>query len=137
VHRGPAQILPMTWRPIWCAFLLSDPKLLEPLISFECKVPNEYVSNVIGIVQKRRGKILDMINEEEMIVVKAEMPVSESFGIADELRSSTQGRAFWATQFSRWSPVPEQMQAEIIKQIRERRGLSPTPPRAQEFYEDA
>lgn len=137
VHRGPAQILPMTWRPIWCAFLLSDPKLLEPLISFECKVPSEFVSNVIAIVQKRRGKILDMVNEEDMIIVKAEMPVSESFGLAEELRSSTQGRAFWATQFSRWSPVPEQMQSEIIKQIRERRGLSPTPPRAEEFFEEA
>jgi len=137
VHRGPAQILPMTWRPIWCAFLLSDPKLLEPLLSFECKVPNEFVSSVIGIVQKRRGKILDMINEEDMVIVKAEMPVAESFGLADELRSSTQGRAFWATQFSRWAPVSEAMQAEIIKQIRERRGLSPTPPRAEEFYEEA
>ena len=136
VHRGPAQILPMTWRPIWCSFLLSDPKLLEPLISFECKVPNEFVSGVIAIVQKRRGKILDMVNEEEMIIVKAEMPVSESFGLAEELRSSTQGRAFWATQFSRWSFVPEQMQAEIIKQIRERRGLSPVPPRAEEFFEE-
>jgi elongation factor 2 len=137
VHRGPAQILPMTWRPIWCAFLLSDPKLLEPLLSFECKVPNEFVSSVIGIVQKRRGKILDMVNEEDMVIVKAEMPVAESFGLADELRSSTQGRAFWATQFSRWAPVSEAMQAEIIKQIRERRGLSPTPPRAEEFYEEA
>ncbi len=137
VHRGPAQILPMTWRPIWCAFLLSDPKLLEPILSFECKVPNEFVSSVIGIVQKRRGKILDMINEEDMIIVKAEMPVAESFGIADELRSSTQGRAFWATQFSRWAPVSESMQADIIKQIRERRGLSPTPPRAEEFFEEA
>ena len=137
VHRGPAQILPMTWRPIWCAFLLSNPKLLEPLINFECKVPNQFVSSVIGIVQKRRGKILDMVNEEDMVVVKAEMPVSESFGLADELRSSTQGRAFWATQFSRWSPVPESMQAEVIRQIRERRGLSPTPPRAEEFYEAA
>ncbi|MCJ7469801.1 elongation factor EF-2 [Candidatus Bathyarchaeota archaeon] len=136
-HRGPAQVLPMTWRPIWCAFLLSDPKLLEPLIAFECKVPNEFVSNVIAIVQKRRGKILDMVNEEEMIVVKAEMPVSESFGLAEELRSSTQGRAFWATQFSRWATVPEHMQAEIIKQIRERRGLPPTPPKAEEFFEDA
>jgi elongation factor 2 len=135
VHRGPAQILPMTWRPIWCAFLLSDPKLLEPLISFECKVPNDFVSPVIVLVQKRRGKILDMTNDEDMVIVKAEMPVSESFGIADELRSSTQGRAFWATQFSRWAPVPEQLQADTIKQIRERRGLSPTPPRAEEFYE--
>jgi elongation factor 2 len=78
-----------------------------------------------------------MTNEEDMIMVKAEMPVSESFGIADELRSSTEGRAFWATQFSRWAPVPEQMKEEIIKQIRERRGLSPTPPRPEEFFEDA
>jgi elongation factor 2 len=137
VHRGPAQILPMTWRPIWCAFLLSDPKLLEPILSFECKVPNDFVSSVIGIVQKRRGRILDMVNEEDMVIVKAEMPVAESFGIADELRSSTQGRAFWATQFSKWAPVSDSMQADIIKQIRERRGLSPTPPRAEEFYEDA
>jgi elongation factor 2 len=136
-HRGPAQILPMTWRPIWCAFLLSEPKLLEPLISFECKVPNQFVSSVIATVQKRRGKILDMINEEDMIIVKAEMPVSESFGLAEELRSSTEGRAFWATQFSRWAFVPEQMQGEIVKQIRERRGLAPTPPRAEEFFEDA
>lgn len=135
VHRGPAQILPMTWRPIWCAFLLSDPKLLEPLLSFECKVPNEFVSPVIALIQKRRGKILDMINEEDMIIVKAELPVAESFGISDELRSSTQGRAFWATQFSRWAPVPEQMQAEVIRQIRERRGLPPTPPKPEEFFE--
>jgi len=137
VHRGPAQILPMTWRPIWCSFLLSEPKLLEPIISFECKVPNEFVSSVIAIVQKRRGRILDMVNEEDMVIVKAEIPVAESFGLADELRSSTQGRAFWATQFSRWSPVPESMQVDVIKQIRERRGLSPTPPRAEEFYEEA
>jgi len=137
VHRGPAQILPMTWRPIWCSFLLSNPKLLEPIISFECKVPNQFVSSVIAIVQKRRGKILDMVTEEDMVIVKAEMPVAESFGLADELRSSTQGRAFWATQFSRWAPVPESMQADIIRQIRERRGLSATPPRAEEFYEEA
>ena len=135
VHRGPAQILPMTWRPIWCAFLLSDPKLLEPLLSFECKVPNDFVSAVLATVQKRRGKVLDMVTEEDMMVVKAEMPVAESFGIAEELRSSTQGRAFWATQFSRWAPVPENMQMDIIGQIRERRGLDKNPPRAEDFYE--
>jgi elongation factor 2 len=116
---------------------LSDPKLLEPLISFECKVPSSFVSNVIAIVQKRRGKVLDMISEEDMIMVKAEMPVSESFGLAEELRSSTQGRAFWATQFSRWAPVPEGMQADIIAKIRERRGLNPIPPRPEEFFEEA
>jgi elongation factor 2 len=136
VHRGPAQAIPMTWRPIYCAILLSDPILLEPLISFECKVPSEYVSNVLTLVNKRRGKILDMPSEEDMITVKAEMPVSESFGIADELRSSTQGRAFWATQFSRWAPVPSQMQADTITKIRERRGLPPIPPKPEEYFEN-
>jgi elongation factor 2 len=136
VHRGPAQILPMTWRPIWGAFLLSEPKLLEPILSFECKVPNDFVSSVISLLQKRRGRILDMVNEEDMVIVKAELPVAESFGIADELRSSTQGRAFWATQFSRWAPVPESMQADVIRQIRERKGLPPTPPRPEEFCEE-
>jgi elongation factor 2 len=135
VHRGPAQILPMTWRPIWGCFLLCSPQLLEPIISFECKVPNDFVSPVISIVQKRRGKLLDMVNEEDMMIVKAEIPVAESFGLADELRSSTQGRAFWATQFSRWAPVPDSMQMEVISQIRTRRGLSPTPPRPAEFLE--
>jgi elongation factor 2 len=136
VHRGPAQAIPMTWRPIYCAILLSDPKLLEPLLSFECRVPSDFVSSVITLLNKRRGKILDMPSEEDMITVKAEMPVSESFGIADELRGSTQGRAFWATQFSRWAYVPEQMQAEIIKKIRERRGLPPVPPKPEEYFEN-
>jgi elongation factor 2 len=135
VHRGPAQILPMTWRPIWACLLLSEPKLLEPILNFECKVPSDFVSAVLSTVQKRRGKVLDMITEEDMIIVKAEMPVAESFGIAEELRSSTQGRAFWATQFSHWAPVPEQMQIDVIRQIRERRGLDPNPPRAEEFLE--
>ncbi|MGD0449509.1 MAG: elongation factor EF-2 [Candidatus Bathyarchaeia archaeon] len=135
VHRGPAQAIPMTWRPIYCCILLSDPKLLEPLMSFECKVPSEFVSAVLTMLNKRRGKILDMPSEEDMITVKAEMPVSESFGIADELRGSTSGRAFWATQFSRWAPVPEQLQAETIKKIRERRGLPPVPPKPEEYFE--
>ncbi|MBS7624179.1 MAG: elongation factor EF-2 [Candidatus Bathyarchaeia archaeon] len=135
VHRGPAQIMPMTWRPIWGCFLLCEPKILEPILSFECKVPGDFVSHVIAIVQKRRGKLLDLITEEDMMIVKAEIPVAESFGLAEELRSSTQGRAFWATQFSRWAPVPDSLQAEVIRQIRERKGLSPTLPKAEEFYD--
>ncbi len=135
VHRGPAQILPMTWRPIWGCFLLSNPKILEPILSFECKVPSDFVSPVISTIQKRRGKLLDMVNEEDMMIVKAEIPVAESFGLAEELRSSTQGRAFWALQFSRWSPVPDSMQLEVIGQIRERIGLSRILPKAEEFYD--
>jgi elongation factor 2 len=135
VHRGPAQILPMTWRPIWACLLLSDPILLEPILSFECKVPTDFVSSVLAILQKRRGRIIDMPQEEDHITVKAEMPVAESFGLADELRSSTQGRAFWATQFSHWAPVPASLQATVIGEIRKRRGLDPTLPTADDFLE--
>ena len=76
-----------------------------------------------------------MPQEEDHITVEAEMPVAESFGLADELRSSTQGRAFWATQFSHWAPVPASMQATVIGEIRKRRGLDPAPPRADDFLE--
>jgi elongation factor 2 len=136
-HRGPRQISQMTQRPIWCAFLLSDPKLLEPLLQLECKVPEEYTGNVTTLVQKRRGKISDVKNEDNKASIKAEIPVSESFGIAEDLRSSTQGKAFWATQFSRWATVPESIQADTIRKIRERKGLSPIPPEAEEFFEQA
>jgi elongation factor 2 len=125
----------MTWRPIWCCFLLSDPKLLEPILTFECKVPSDFVSFVISIVQRRRGRVLDIPTEEEMMIVKANLPVSESFGLAEELRSATEGRAFWATQFSHWQNCPESMQADIIAEIRKRRGLDPRPPTADEFFE--
>jgi elongation factor 2 len=136
VHRGPAQAIPMTWRPIYCVILLSNPKILEPITSFECKVPSEFVSSVLATVNKRRGKILDMPSEDDLITVKAEMPVSESFGIADELRGSTEGRAFWATQFSHWAPVPALMQDELVKKIRERRGLPAIPPKPEEYFEN-
>ncbi|MEM0049373.1 MAG: elongation factor EF-2 [Candidatus Bathyarchaeia archaeon] len=133
VHRGPAQIMPMTWRPIWGCFLLCEPRLLEPILSFECKVPSNFLSNVIAIVQKRRGRLIDITSEEDIMLVRAELPVAESFGLADEIRSSTQGRAFWATQFSRWTPVPDSMQMDVITQIRKRKGLSPEIPKPEEY----
>ncbi|MEM2320810.1 MAG: elongation factor EF-2 [Candidatus Bathyarchaeia archaeon] len=133
VHRGPAQIMPMTWRPIWGSFLLCEPRLLEPILSFECKVPSDFLSQVIAIIQRRRGRLIDITSEEDIMLVKAELPVAESFGLADELRSSTQGRAFWATQFSRWAPVPDSMQMDVIRQIRERKGLSPELPKPEDF----
>jgi elongation factor 2 len=90
---------------------------------------------VISIVQRRRGHVLDIPTEEEMMIVKANLPVAESFGLAEELRSATEGRAFWATQFSNWAPLPESLQADVIGQIRKRRGLDPRPPTAEDFFE--
>ncbi|MEM2273714.1 MAG: elongation factor EF-2, partial [Candidatus Bathyarchaeia archaeon] len=94
---------------------------------------SDFLSHVIGIVQKRRGRLIDITSEEDIMLVKAELPVAESFGLADEIRSSTQGRAFWATQFSRWAPVPDSMQIDVITQIRKRKGLSPEIPKPEEY----
>jgi DNA-binding transcriptional regulator YiaG len=76
-----------------------------------------------------------MPNEDDMVTVKAEMPVSEASesqtNYALQRRAELSGRHSSA----RWAPVPEQMQADTIKQIRERRGLSPIPPKPEEYFE--
>jgi len=60
--------------------------------------------------------------------VMAEIPIAESFDLATELRGSTAGKAIWGTEFSRWAPVPDSMLEDLIKKIRERKGLPPRPP---------
>jgi len=65
--------------------------------------------------------------------VLAEIPVSESFDIADMLRNVTAGKAIWGQEFSRWAPVPENMLMDLIAKIRTRKGLKPEPPKVEDF----
>jgi len=132
-HRGPAQIYPAVRNAIYAAILTSKPTLLEPIQKLDIRVPQEYVSNVIAVISRKRGKILDMQEYGVMMRIIAELPVSESFDLAAELRSATQGRAFWGTEFSRWAPVPDNMLGDLVRKIRERKGLSPEPPKPEDF----
>ncbi|RLE80450.1 MAG: elongation factor EF-2 [Thermoprotei archaeon] len=132
-HRGPAQIMPATKDAIFASFLSARPTLLEPILKIDIKVPAEQLSGALNVLTRRRGKVLNMRQTGMLMHVTGEIPVSETFGLADEMRSSTQGKAFWSTQFSRWAPVPESMLENLVLEIRKRKGLPLRIPKAQEF----
>jgi len=133
-HRGPAQLYPAIRNPIYAGMLLSKPTLLEPLQKIDIRTPVDFMSSVISVLSKRRGKIINVIQLSSNIVrVIGEVPVSESVDLANELRGVTAGKAFWGTEFSRWSPVPDSLLLEIVRKIRERKGLKPEPPSPEDF----
>jgi len=134
-HRGPAQIMPATKNAIFAAILSARPTLLEPLLKLDIKVHPDYIGAITSVLNKHRGKILDMTQEEYMAIIRAELPVLESFTISDELRAAAAGKVFWSMQFSKWSPVPEAMLADLVKQIRKRKGLKEEIPKPTDFIE--
>ena len=109
--------------------------LLEPKQKLFVSVPQEYMGGVTKEIQARRGQIQNMEQEEDLTNVTAKVPIAEMFGFSSSIRSASQGRAMWSTEYSGYETVPAQLQAEIVKQIRSRKGLKPEPPSAQDFME--
>ena len=128
VHRGPAQLYPATRNAIWAGILTAKPTLLEPLQKLDIRAPMDYLSEIAAVLARKRGRILNVDAQGPIARITAEVPVAESFDLAGELRSATAGRAFWGVEFSGWAPVPEQMLPDLIRKIRERKGLPPEPP---------
>jgi elongation factor G len=92
----------------------ADPVLLEPIMEVEVETPDEYVGDVIGDLNSRRGKIMGMENKGVITVVKAYVPLAEMFGYATTLRSLTQGRGTFIMKFSHYEEVPQQVAEQII-----------------------
>jgi elongation factor 2 len=132
-HRGPAQIYPAIRNAIFAGMLTSNPTLLEPILKLDIKTPMEYIGNISVVITKKRGKILDIQQSENLARILAEIPVSESFDLADMLRNATAGKAIWGQDFSRWAPVPDSMLMSLIASIRQRKGLKPEPPKPEDF----
>jgi elongation factor 2 len=132
-HRGPAQVMPAIRDAIFCGFLSANPIILEPIMKLDMKVPQDFLGGVTRIVAGKRGKIISMDQGGDVMRLIAEIPVSETFDMSDQLRSATAGKAFWGTEFARWSPVPSSLFSETVRKIRERKGLSPEPPKPEEF----
>lgn len=132
-HRGPAQIYPAVRNAIFAGMLTSEPTLLEPILKFDIRTPIEFIGNISVVVTKKRGKILDIQQSENLARILAEVPVSESFDMADMLRNVTAGKAIWGQDFSRWAPVPDSMLLDLIAKIRQRKGLKPEPPKPEDF----
>ncbi len=135
IHRGPAQILPAVRRPIQASFLLAEPVVLEPILKLEIRVPQEFMGGATKVIQGRRGKIINMETDEDIVILKALMPVANSFGLAAELRSETEGRAIWATEFEKFDRLPRELQDQVVRDTRKRKGLKLEVPQPSEFFE--
>jgi len=96
----------------------ADPVLLEPVMAVEVRTPDDYMGEVIGDLNSRRGQIQAMEERSGVRVVKALVPLSEMFGYVGDLRSRTQGRADYSMQFDSYAEVPPSIAKEIIAKAR-------------------
>ena len=91
-----------------------DPTIMEPVMSVEVETPEEYMGDVMGNLSSRRGQIQGMGDRGNAKTISAKVPLSEMFGYATDLRSTTQGRAVYTMQFDSYEPVPKSVGEEII-----------------------
>ena len=92
-----------------------DPVLLEPMMSVEVRTPEEYMGDVIGDLNSRRGQIQSMEDAAGVKVVRAHVPLSEMFGYIGDLRSKTSGRAVYSMEFESYAEVPKAVADEIVQ----------------------
>jgi len=137
IHRGMGQIMPAARRVCYSSFLSASPSLLEPVYLCNIAVPQDVMGQVYGVLTQRRGNVF---SEEQtpgtpQYTLLAYLPVLESFGFADDLRSHTGGKAFPQCVFDHWEPVSGNAYEagnkanEIVTAVRKRKGLaSENPP---------
>ncbi len=133
---NPVEIMHGVGKAIFGSFLTAKPKLLEPVYKTVISVPTELAGECSKIISSRRGKISAFEQKGALTVITGYIPVAETFGLSEELRSATSGRAFWQSVFDRWEKVPEKLTAKIIKEVRKRKGLPPEVPKPERFMEE-
>ena len=92
----------------------AQPVIMEPIMDVEVITPEEYMGDVIGDLNSRRGRIQSMGQRQDAQVIKAEVPLSEMFGYSTDMRSITQGRALYSMQFDHYEEVPKSIAEEIV-----------------------
>jgi elongation factor 2 len=130
IHRGPAQVIPAVRGAIKGGMLVAGDSLLEPVQKIQITVPMDQMGAATSQIQGRRGQVFDMTSEGDTITVVGKAPVAELFGFAGDIRSATEGRAMWNTEFAGFELVPNNMVKEVVLAIRKRKGLKevlPTP----------
>jgi len=142
VHRNGAQIEPCSKRLFRGLQLASKPTLLEPIFLVEITAPADSLGGVYKTINQRRGEIIDEVKQDcsPLHIVKAYLPVSESFGLSSVLRSNTQGKAFPNCVFDHWEKISgmpyEDVKAdEIVRGIRKRKGLKLDLPILQDYVD--
>ena len=133
IHRGPAQVIPAVRSAIHAAMLMADDTLLEPYQKVFIQVPQNNMGGATSEIQGRRGVISDMSQEGDMTIIESKAPVAELFGFAGDIRSATEGRAMWSTEFAGFETLPNSLLKEIVTQIRQRKGLKLEIPKPSDF----
>jgi elongation factor 2 len=133
VHRGPAQVIPAVRSAIFAAMLQANPTLLEPYQKVFISIPQDMLGNVTREIQGRRGQVLEMKTEGDMVTVIAKAPVKEMFGFAGDIRSATAGKALWSTEVSGFELVPGGMLQDFVMEVRKRKGLKLEIPKPEDF----
>ena len=123
IHRGPAQVIPATRDAVHTALMDAEIRLLEPIQDVRIDVPNEHMGAASGEIQGRRGRVDDMYQEGDLMVVEGIAPVDEMIGFSSDIRSATEGRASWNTENAGFRVLADNLQPDIIQQIRERKGM--------------
>ncbi|MBN1544524.1 elongation factor EF-2 [Candidatus Woesearchaeota archaeon] len=123
IHRGPAQMYPAVREGIRGAMNLATPVLFEPVQTLRFEAPAEYMGEISKLISNKRGQLLDMQQEGEMITVIGKLPVGEMFGLSNDLRSATGGRGNSSLIDQSFERMPGELQNKIVRQIRERKGL--------------
>jgi len=133
IHRGPAQVIPAVRSAVKAGLLLANDTLLEPMQNLQITVPQDHMGAATGMIQGRRGQVYDMQSEGDTITVIGKAPVAELFGFAGDVRSATEGRAMWSTEFAGFATVPGGMLKEIVTAIRKRKGLKEQIPEPSDY----
>ncbi|WP_255168944.1 elongation factor EF-2 [Natrononativus amylolyticus] len=123
IHRGPAQVIPATREAVHKSLIDGHIKLLEPMQDVRIDVPNDHMGAASGEIQGRRGRVDDMYQEGDLMVVEGIAPVEEMIGFASDIRSATEGRASWNTENAGFEVMSDSLQTEEIMEIRERKGM--------------
>ena len=95
------------------------PVLLEPIYTMRVTVPDEFMGDVMGDLNNRRGRVLGMENRNNRAIINAEIPMAEILRYGTDLRSMTQGRGIYAIEFGRYEPVPSHMVDQVIMQSKQ------------------
>ena len=123
IHRGPAQVIPAVRNALHRALIDAEVRLLEPIQEVRIDVPNEHMGAASGEIQGRRGRVDDMYQDGDLMVVEGIAPVGEMIGFASDIRSATEGRASWNTENAGFRVMADNLQDEKIMEIRERKGM--------------
>merc|ERR1712121_271875 len=143
IHRGGGQIIPTARRVMYASVITAGPSLMEPVYLVEIQCPATVQGGIYGVLNKRRGIVFEQgqIGNTPQYMVKAYLPVNESFGFTADLRSHTGGQAFPQCVFDHWAPLQGDPMAagtkaqEIVENARKRKGLKEGIPPLENFLD--